>query len=118
MIRLTSLLVFTLSIVVARANTSVTGETLFKWCTSEPQSIENGYCDLYIAGFVQGANISNGKDNICLPAEFTPAEAREVFIRTVRSLKEPQSKFLLSQRLDEALGATLGMTFRCRKNSN
>ncbi len=119
--RLAALLVFALGAVVVRADTlSVTGETLFEWCTSKPQSIEDGYCGLYIAGFVQGAALSAGKDNLCLPAEFTPAEARAVFIRTIRSLKEPQSRFLLGQRLDEALGAILGMTFRCpsREKSN
>jgi len=114
LMRLIAFLAFILATVVVHADaSSFTGKKLFEWCTSKPQSLGDVSCDIFITGFVQGAMLASGKDKsgeVCLPAGFTPAEARAVFVRTMR---EPRLNLFMEVDGGLALAATLGMTFRC-----
>jgi hypothetical protein len=100
----------------ARADPSATGKGLFEWCTSKPYSPEDAACSMYIAGFVHGFMVASAKDKtniLCLPAGFTPDEARAIFLRIMRSLDEQGPNFLTDERVDLALAATLGINFHC-----
>jgi hypothetical protein len=109
-----ALVVAALAISAARSGMAespeLNGGTLLDWCTSAPGSFGDASCTLYIAGFVHGVDIGQSGRTagpICLPPEFTPAEARAIFIRVMRIAP------IGSERVDVALGAALGSQYPC-----
>lgn len=90
---------------------TITAKTLFEWCTSEPRSLGDALCTMYISGFVHGAKLAVGADRsglLCLPAAFTGVEGREVFVRVMRTVE-----VLSNERPDTALAAALSVEFGC-----
>jgi hypothetical protein len=102
---------------VSRADEpDIASKTMLKWCTDDPQTLGDVSCMLYVVGFVQALEIASSESktlDICLPRNFTPAEARAVFIRTLRNIPQFQE-----ERPDAALWASLGLAYPCAKKSN
>jgi hypothetical protein len=102
----------------ARAETpTLTGKEMREWCTSPIGSAQDDFCNLYMAGFVQGAGAATGNSHtgeICLPPNFTGAEGRQVFLRMMRTAGTMNSP---DEQVDTVVGAALAAAFPC-KNSN
>jgi hypothetical protein len=91
-----------------------TAKALLEWCTGEPQSVGDGLCTMYLAGYVSAAKIAlkaTGSQDMCLPEHLTVGEGRLVFVRMMRTQPD-----LLELPPDGAVWEALAQSFPCQKN--
>ena len=88
-----ALIILVVPPVTADAHDITAGE-MSAWCTSPSGSDPRLVCDSYTKGFVDAvsADVAMSKPaGICLPPQFTAAEAEDVFVRMVRTYPKMES---------------------------
>jgi hypothetical protein len=109
------------------AHAEMTGKELLNWCRSKNLVEETG-CKLYISGFVHGLQMARDLTGlICVPNSLNGDDASRVFVQTLESFEETaasgrgpplEANPLFNGPVNAALGAALGMKFKCLQKSD
>lgn len=107
---LAALMIFSIPSASTQAH-EITANDVLTWCTSPDGSELALACASYMTGFVHALGVEAAMSKpagVCLPSNFTPGEAQDIFVRTLQTY--PKMKTGLPQT---ALWAALARQFPC-----
>jgi hypothetical protein len=110
-VRLFAVLIMLLIPSVSTQAREITAKDMLAWCTSPDGSDTALACTSYMSGFIHALSVEatmSKPAGICLPPKFTPAEAQDIFVRTLHTYPKMKNGLL-----ETALWAALAHQFPC-----